>query len=42
MLCDRRVTARMKGKVYKTEVRPALMYGLETVALTKGQERNWR
>ena len=39
VLCDRRVTARMKGKVYKTEVRPVLMYGSETVALTKGQEK---
>ena len=39
VLCDRRVTARMKGKVYKTVVRPALMYGLETAALTKGEEK---
>ena len=31
--------ARMKGKVYKTVARPALMYGLETVALIKGQEK---
>lgn len=28
----------MKGKVYKTAVRLALMYGMETVALTKRQE----
>ena len=28
----------MKGKVYKTVVRPAMLYGLEAVALTKRQE----
>ena len=26
------------GKVYKVAVRPAMLYGLETVALTKRQE----
>ena len=30
--------ARVKGKVYKVAVRPAMLYGLETVALTKRQE----
>ena len=38
VICDRRVPARMKGKVYKVAVRPAMLYGLETVALTKRQE----
>ena len=28
----------MKGKVYRVAVRPAMLYGLETVALTKRQE----
>ena len=28
----------MKGKVYKVVVRPAMLYGLETVAQTKIQE----
>ena len=28
----------MKGKLYKVVVRPAMMYGLETIALTKRQE----
>ena len=35
VICDRRVPARVKGKVYKVAVRPAMLYGLETVALTK-------
>ena len=40
MICDRRVglSARLKGMVYKVAVRPAMLYGLETVALTKRQE----
>ena len=38
VICDRRVPARGKGKVYRVAVRPAMLYGLETVALTKRQE----
>ena len=38
VICDRRVSARGKGKVYTVAVRPAMWYGLETVALTKRQE----
>jgi len=38
LLCDRRVSARLKGKLHRTVVRPAMMYGLETVAMTKRQE----
>ncbi|KAI5618911.1 hypothetical protein C0J50_21582, partial [Silurus asotus] len=38
VICDRRVSARMKGKVYRTVVRPEMLYGLETVALSKRQE----
>ena len=39
VLCDRKLSARIKGKIYRTIVRSALMYGLETVALTKKQEK---
>ena len=38
VICDRRVSARVKGKVYRMAVRPAMLYRLETVALTKRQE----
>ena len=38
VMCDKRAPARLKGKLYKTVVRPAMLYGLETVALTKKQE----
>ena len=34
VLCNRRVPARVKGKVYKVAVTPAMLYGLEMVALT--------
>ena len=38
VICDRRVPARVKGKVCKVAVRPTMLYGLETVALAKRQE----
>ncbi|XP_051787950.1 uncharacterized protein LOC127529167 [Erpetoichthys calabaricus] len=38
VIYDRRVSARVKGKVYRMVVRPAMLYGLETVALTRKQE----
>ncbi|KAK3535793.1 hypothetical protein QTP70_021102, partial [Hemibagrus guttatus] len=38
VLCDRKISARIKGKVYRTVVRPAMLYGLETVSLRKKQE----
>ncbi|KAI5085808.1 hypothetical protein C0J45_1025, partial [Silurus meridionalis] len=38
VICKSRVSARMKGNVYRTVVRPAMLYGLETVALSKRQE----
>ena len=38
MISDRRVPTTVEGKVYKVAVRPAMLYGLETVALTKRQE----
>ena len=37
VICDRRLPARVKGKVYSSMVRPAMVYGLETVAVTKEQ-----
>ncbi|KAK3532125.1 hypothetical protein QTP86_008586 [Hemibagrus guttatus] len=38
VLCDRKISVRIKGKVYKTVVRLAMLYGLETVSLRKRQE----
>ena len=37
VICDRRLLGRVKGKVYSSVIRPAMMYGLETVAVTKKQ-----
>ena len=37
VICDRRLPARVKGKVYSSMVRPPMVYGLETVAVTKKQ-----
>ena len=38
VLCDRRMPVKLKGKVYKTVVRPAVLYGAETWATTREQE----
>ena len=37
VICDKRLLARIKGKVYNTVVSAAMMYGFETVAVTKKQ-----
>ena len=37
VICDNRLQAKVKGKVYSSVVRPAMVYGLETVAVTKKQ-----
>ena len=40
VLCDRRMNEKIKGKVYRTVVRPALVqYGAEIWALKKAQEK---
>ena len=38
IMCDKKLSGETKGKIYKTAVRPALLYGLETVATTKKHE----
>ena len=37
VICDRRLPARVKEKVYSSVIRPAMVYGLETVAVKKKQ-----
>ena len=37
VICDRKLPAKVKGKVYSSVVIPAMVYGLETVAVTKKQ-----
>ena len=37
VICDKRLPAKVKRKVYSSVVRPAMVYGLETVAVTKKQ-----
>ena len=40
VVCDRRVTIKLKGKIHKAVVRPALMYGLETAPIKKTEVIN--
>ena len=37
IICDRRLLARVKGKVYSSVVRPAMVYELRMVTITKKQ-----
>ena len=37
VICDKKLPARVKGKVYSSVVKPAMVYELETVAVTKKQ-----
>ena len=39
VLCDKKVPTPVKGRLYKTMVRPAMLYGMEAVAVTKRQEK---
>ena len=39
VLCDKRLNVKMKGKMYKSIVRPALLYSCETWPMKKAQER---
>ena len=37
VLCDRKLSAKVKGKMYKSVVRPTMLYGIETVAVVERQ-----
>ena len=37
MLCDKRMSVRLKGKVYHTVVRPAILYGSKCWPIKKTQ-----
>ena len=37
VLCNRKLSAKVKGKMYKSVVRPTILYGMETVAVTERQ-----
>ena len=37
VLCNRKLSASVKGKMYKSVVRPAMLYGMEMVVVTERQ-----
>ena len=39
VLCDRKMNVKVNWKVYRTVVRPTLVYGAETWALKKAYEK---
>ena len=42
VLCDMKLSATLKGKMYKSIVRPAMLYGMETVVVKEMVEKRWR
>ena len=38
VLCNRKLSARAKGKMYKSVVKPAMLYRMETVAVIERNE----
>ena len=41
VMCHKKVSSRIKRKVYSTVVRATMLYDLETVALRERQEAEW-
>lgn len=39
MVCDRNMPGRLEAKIYKSVVRPVMIYGAVTWALRKEEER---
>ena len=39
MMFDKRIPKRVKGKIHRTVIQPAMLYGLETVPQTKKTTR---
>ena len=39
ILCDKRAPVKIKGMILRMVVRPVMMYGLETAAMTRRQEK---
>ena len=37
VLCDRELSAKVKGKMYRSVVRPTVLYGMETMAVTENE-----
>ena len=37
VMCDKKLLAKVKGKTYKSVVRPTMLYGMKTVAVTERQ-----
>ena len=41
VLCNKRIGIKLKGKVHKTVVKPAMMYGAKTWAIKRNKRKRW-
>ncbi|XP_047471504.1 uncharacterized protein LOC125026943 [Penaeus chinensis] len=42
VMCDKRVPARVKGKIHRTVIQPTMLYGLETLKRRRRRQGDWR
>ena len=42
VLCDRKFQSRLKGKFYRADIRPAMLYGTECWPVKKSFEHKWK
>ena len=42
VVCDKKLSAKVKGKMYQSVIKPAMLYGMETVAMTEKQMERWK
>ena len=42
VLCDRKLSTKVKGKMYKRVVTPAMFYEMETVEVQKDRWEKWK
>ena len=40
--CDKKLSAKVKGKMHQSVIRPAMLYGMKTAAMTEKQMERWK
>ena len=42
VVCDRKLSAKVKGKMFPSVIKPAMLHGMKTVAMTAKQMERWK